>query len=142
MTTIKIGLGSRVQRTAAVIGITIAAALLVNLALWILGDLAGGDFITVDDGETNDAAPGGVIIMTVVPLLIGLATAAGLAFAWRPILPIATAIGGVAALATIGLTTSANFDTASTVSLSAMHVVIAAAIVGALEALRRNVFNG
>ena len=45
------------------------------------------------------------------------------------------------ALGTIALTIAADFDAASTVTLALMHVVVAASVVVALEAVRRSPSN-
>ena len=79
--------------------------------------------------------------MTVVPLLVGLSVAMLITLKWEPIIRIAQIVGAVVALGTIALTIAADFDAASTVMLALMHVVVAAGVVVALEAVRRSPSN-
>lgn len=116
---------------------TVLAALVVNLALWLAGLVAGGSFEYTDAGTVSAAAPGGVVLMTVVPLAAGLTVGALLGLWWRGFLRVAQVVGVVLPLATIQGTAAADFDGASTVALAAMHVVIAVAAVTGLEVLRR-----
>lgn len=128
---------ARLNRTTAVLG-TVGLALLVNLALWLVGLAAGGDFLVTEaDGARASVAPGGVILMTVAPLAIGMTAAVLLSKLWAPILRVAAVIGAAASLGTIAGTLAADFDGPSTVTLSLMHVVIAVLLVAALEGLYR-----
>ncbi|CAM2839126.1 DUF6069 family protein [Skermania piniformis] len=115
----------------------IGVGLAANLLLWVIGLLAGGDFET-DDGQGGrvTVAPAGVVMLTVVPLLVGLTVAGLIAFTWPPIIRIAQAVAVVAALGTIVFTVQADFDTASTITLALMHVVLVPVSVLALERLR------
>ncbi|AWK74795.1 DUF6069 family protein [Rhodococcus oxybenzonivorans] len=126
------------SRPAAVLW-TAVIALVPNLVLWLLALPAGASFEMTDAGKTTSAAPGGVVVMTVVPLLIGMTLAALISVKLPAIIRPAEVIGVVLALATIILTIQADFDAASTISLSLMHVVVAAAIVVGLEAMRRRI---
>lgn len=119
-----------------VVAAAVAGALVVNLVLWLIGLAAGGSFEHTDAGATVSAAPGGVILMTVVPLGVGLTVAVLLGMWWRGFVRIAQVVGALLPLATITGTLSADFDTASTVTLTLMHVVIAAVAVVALEKVR------
>ncbi len=95
-----------------------------------------------DQGKMASVAPGGgVITLTVVPLLVGLSLAMLISLKWEPIIRIAQVVGAVFALGTIALTIAADFDAASTVTLALMHVVVAASVVVALEAVRRSPSN-
>lgn len=121
----------------AAIAASIAGALVVNLAVWLLAAAAGGSFEVTENGVTTSVAPGAVIFSSVVPLLIGMSAAALLSYLWVGVLRVAQVVGSVLAVATIGLTVAAQFDTATTVGLSIMHVVLAPALVVGLEAIRR-----
>ncbi|MET9953639.1 DUF6069 family protein [Streptomyces sp. NPDC006339] len=133
--------GVAAGRPAAVIAGTVAAALGVNLALWLIGLGFGGSFqYTEADGSLHTTtAPQGVITMTVLPMSGGLALAALLAAAGkrRAILRSAQVVGAGAALATTAQTFTASFDMPSTIALSGMHIIIAALVLLALEALAR-----
>lgn len=128
---------SRVARSAAVVVASVVAALVTNLVLWAVGLAAGGSFYHTDAGEVVSAAPGGVVLMTVVPLTVGLAVAALLALWWDGIVRIAQVVGALLPLATIQGTIAADFDTPSTVALALMHVVVALVAVLGLEVLHR-----
>lgn len=131
--------GVRLTRTTVVLG-AVGIALVLDLALWLAGMAAGGDFTMTDEaGARASVAPGGVVLMTVAPLAVGMTVAVLLSRLWAPILRVAAAIGAVAALGTIAGTLAADFDGPSTVTLALMHVVIAVVLVAALEALYRRV---
>lgn len=125
-----------VNRPVAIIG-SVAVAVVVNLAVWLLGEAAGGSFEVVEKGVTNYVGGVGVILSSAVPLLIGMTLAALISYRWVGVLRVAQVVGSVLAIATIGLTVSAAFDGASTVALSVMHVVLAPVLVIGLEAMRR-----
>ncbi|AUS31961.1 DUF6069 family protein [Rhodococcus qingshengii] len=129
-----------VTKPRAVLGATVIA-LVVNLILWLIGLALGGSFEMTDQGKPASVAPGGVITLTVVPLLVGLSVAMLISLKWEPIIRIAQIVGAVVALGTIALTIAADFDAASTVTLALMHVVVAASVVVALEAVRRSPSN-
>lgn len=129
----------RLTRTTAVLG-AVAVSLFGNLVLWLVGLAAGGDFTMTDpDGVRTSVAPGGVVLMTVAPLAVGMTAAVLLSKLWAPILRVAAVIGALASLGTIAGTLAADFDGPSTVTLSLMHVVIAAVLTVVLEALYRRV---
>ncbi|MEV0250396.1 DUF6069 family protein [Nocardia sp. NPDC050712] len=128
------------SRPVAVLGAT-GAALLANLIVWLLGAAAGGSFEMTTDGVTASVAPGGIIMLTVVPLLIGLTVAALVSYKWVGVLRVAAVVGSALAVATIGLTVAADFDTASTIALSITHLTLVPAIVVATEGLRRKLIG-
>ncbi|MEU5811215.1 DUF6069 family protein [Streptomyces sp. NPDC047718] len=118
----------------------VAAALGVNLVLWLVALGFDGSFQYVEaDGPLHTTtAPQGVVTMTVLPMIGGLALAALLAAGRRRVvLRSAQVVGAGAALATTARTFTAGFDTPSTIALSLMHVVIAVLVVLALEVLAR-----
>lgn len=123
----------RVQAVVA----AVVVALLVNLAIWAIGAAAGGSFTFTEGGVVQSAAPGGVVLMTTVPLLLGMTLAALLSRRWPRMIRVAQVVGAALALLTIGSTLVADFDGASTAALAAMHVVIAVVVVVGLEAMRR-----
>lgn len=125
-------------RPVAVLG-GVVAAVVLNLIVWGIGAAAGGSFTVVDGETVTDVAPGGVIIMSAVPLLIGLTVAVLIAYRWTGVLRVAEVVGSVLSIATIGLTLTAGFDAATTVALSVMHVVLVPVIVVALEGVRRSI---
>ncbi|WP_336086411.1 DUF6069 family protein [Nocardia sp. SSK8] len=126
------------NRPVAVLG-GVVAAVVLNLIVWGIGAAAGGSFLVTDGDTVTDVAPGGVVIMSAVPLLIGLTAAVLVSHLWTGVLRVAEVVGSVLSVATIALTVAADFDTASTVALSVMHVVLVPVIVVALEGVRRGI---
>lgn len=129
---------SRPARSAIVVVAAVVVALVTNLVLWAVGLAVGGSFEHTDAGRTVSSAPGGVVLMTVLPLTVGLALAAVLTLWWNGFARIAQVVGALLPLATIQGTITADFDTPSTVALVLMHVVIAVVVVVALDMLRRH----
>lgn len=123
----------RVQAVVA----TVLAALLVNLVIWVVGAAAGGSFQFTDGAVTQSAAPAGVVLLTVVPLLIGMVLAALLSFRWLGVIRVAQVVAPALALLTVAPTFMAGFDGTSTAALALMHVAIAVVVVIGLEAMRR-----
>nr|WP_296773922.1 DUF6069 family protein [Rhodococcus sp. (in: high G+C Gram-positive bacteria)] len=130
--------GVTLSRPRAVLFSTLFA-LVVNLVLWLIGLAAGATFELTDAGTTMAVAPGGVVMLTVVPMMVGMGIAALVSLRWLPIVRIAQVIGFVAPLATIAMTVAADFDAASTAALSLMHVVIAVVVPAGLEAMHRGI---
>ncbi|MBF6205953.1 hypothetical protein IU483_17930 [Streptomyces gardneri] len=124
-----------VNRPVAILG-SVAVTVAVNLIVWMLGLAAGGSFETTDAGETSEVAASVVVVSSAVPLMIGMIAAALLSYLWVGVLRVAQVVGAALAVATIGLTLAADFDLVSTLALSAMHVVLAPALVVGLEAMR------
>ncbi|WP_072804986.1 DUF6069 family protein [Rhodococcoides yunnanense] len=117
--------------------VTTVAALVGNLVLWLIGLVADASFELTDGDTTMAVAPGGVVTLTVIPVLLGTAIAAVVSRWWLPVIRIAQVVGILAPLGTIALTLAADFDTPSTVTLSLMHVVIAVVVPLGLESMRR-----
>ncbi|WP_084529313.1 DUF6069 family protein [Nocardia crassostreae] len=128
------------NRPVAVLG-AVAAAVLLNLIVWLIGAAAGGTFEISNAGQVQDVAPGGIVTLTVVPLLIGLTAAALLSYKWIAVLRLAALIGSVLAVGTIALTLSTNFDTPSKIALSVTHLTLVPALVIATEGIRRNLLD-
>ncbi|WP_067862739.1 DUF6069 family protein [Nocardia shimofusensis] len=128
------------NRPVALFG-AIGAALVANLVVWLIGAAAGGTFEMTDAGRVQSVAPGGIIVMTVVPMLIGLGAAVLLFYKWIGVLRVAAVIGSALAVATIGMTVSADFDTVSTIALSITHLTLVPALVVATEGLRRSLIE-
>ncbi|MGW6424327.1 DUF6069 family protein [Nocardia sp. NPDC055053] len=126
------------NRPVAVLG-GVVVAVVANLIVWGIGAAAGGSFITTDAGKVMDVAPGGVIFMSAVPLLIGLTVAVLVSYLWTGVLRVGAVVGSALSIATIALTVDADFDTASTIALSVMHVVLVPVIVVALEGVRKSI---
>ncbi|NKY58243.1 DUF6069 family protein [Nocardia flavorosea] len=128
------------NRPVALFG-AIGAALMANVVVWLIGAAAGGTFETTNAGQVQSVAPGGIIMLTVIPMLIGLGAAVLLSYKWIGVLRLAAVIGSVIAVATIAMTVTAGFDTASTVALSVAHLTLVPALVVATEGLRRKLLE-
>jgi hypothetical protein len=123
----------------AIVAATVVAAVVANTVIWAVGALASGSFEYTDGGATQSAAPGGVIVLTAVPVAVGMALAALLAPRWPVLVRVAQVVGPLASLLTIGGTISADFDGPSTVALSLAHVAIVPALLVGLEVVHRRV---
>ena len=124
------GLSRPLLAAAAIIG---AAA--VNLLLFLAFRSAGADY-----SNTAGVAVGvpNVLVMTVVPLLIGVTAVLLLARGRPALLRFGRWGGAVLALLTIAMTAAAGFDPVSFLALALMHVVVAAAVATALRPGRGN----
>lgn len=128
------------NRPVAVLGAT-AAAVVANLIVWAVAKAAGTSFEVVDGGTVSEVPVSGIVFITAAPMLVGLTAAALLAYRWIGVLRLAEIVGSVLAVATIGLTLAAEFDTASTLALALMHLTLIPAIVLGLEGLRRHLLD-
>ncbi|WP_037140252.1 DUF6069 family protein [Rhodococcoides fascians] len=137
MTTSISGISARSLSRPRAVLFSVLLALVLNLVLWVIGLAAGGNFELTDAGTTMAVAPGGVVMLTVVPMVVGMGVAALVSLKWLPVVRIAQVVGVVAPLGTIAMTVAADFDAASTITLALMHVVIAVVVPLGLEALRR-----
>lgn len=115
----------------------VAAAALVNLAILFAGQMAGASFRYTDAGELHEVTAGGVLGSTAIPLVAGFAAAVLLARFWIGFLRLAQVIGGGLALLTVAGPFLTDTDGGTRVALALMHVVVAAAVVWSLEAVRR-----
>lgn len=122
-------------RRALIVAGTVAAAVAVNLILWLIGMAAGATFTYLSNGETFTSTPILVIAETAVPLAVGLTLATLTAAKWPRIIPAAQMIGVLLATVTAAGALLTDFDsTASHLSLALMHVVVAAAVFLGLRA--------
>ena len=108
----------------------IIGAAAVNLALYLVFRAAGADY-----ANTAGVAVGvpNVLVMTVVPLLIGVTAVLLLARSRPALLRLGRWGGAVMALLTIAMTAAAGFNAVSFCALALMHVVVAVAVVTALR---------
>jgi hypothetical protein len=112
---------SRLRPVAA----SVAAVGATNLAIYLVGRLGGASFTYSQGGVPTEVDAVAVLIMSIVPLAVGLAVTAGISRRWRPMLTIARIVVPVLAVLTIFTATiPAGFDRASTVLLAAMHLVV------------------
>lgn len=115
-------------------GVLTAAAIVVNLLVFGLGNLVGASFVVPAGGSEIQITTAPVVAFTIVPLLLGLALAA---------LPVARrAPRGVRALQVLGAALAvlsilspvvAGTDAVSLVFIALLHLVPGAAYVAALQ---------
>jgi hypothetical protein len=117
------------------VAVPVVAVGAVNLALYLLGRAIGATFTYTQDGTKMHVDAASVLIMSIIPLAVGLAIVAVVSTRWRSAITIAKVIVATLAVATIGgMTIPAGFDRSSTILLSLMHLVI---IPGAFSSLAR-----
>ena len=122
-------------RTKSVFATWLVAAV-VNFVLFAIGATAGLDY-GVKAGDSVWGVMGiGVIVVTTVLLLPGMTLAALLSLRWKRIIPVAQIVGSAISLLTIALTFSVDFDTASAVVLTLMHIVAVPIMVLGLELIK------
>ncbi|MGP9538606.1 DUF6069 family protein [Brachybacterium sp. AOP43-C2-M15] len=110
--------------------------LVVNLVIWSVARAAGVQFsLYYEDGVPYPIAGDSVAVMSVVPMFVGIAVVALIARWWTWILRVAQVVGASLAVVTIGGVFSGDAGTA--IALASMHLVSAAVVVLALEAMRR-----
>ncbi len=121
--------GRRPLLAASVLGTAI-----VNVALFLIFQAAGATY------ENTAGMPVGVInvlIMTIVPLLIGLGILALVSRRRPGLIRIGKWTGITLALLTIAMTAATGFDTLGFTALALMHVTVALAIAIALRPATR-----
>ncbi|WP_141134587.1 DUF6069 family protein [Haloechinothrix alba] len=109
---------------------------LVNLALYLIGHLAGATFLVAAESGSDEVTAGMILFFSTVPLAVGTALAVLLANWWTWVLRLAQVIGAALALATIAGIFAAEAGTGTAISLTVMHVVVAVAVVLILEVVR------
>lgn len=131
--------GSTMSRMPAVrvILTALAIAVVVNLALFFLGMLAGGSY-----AFTSPAGPAKVVAVvlvafTVLPLALGLTVVAVVRRWWPGVVTVALVVAPVLEIGTIfAMTIPADLDLPSTIALALCHVALVPVTVLALRALR------
>lgn len=110
----------RVERAV----LAVLAALVVNVAIWLVGDTAGANFDVEQDRPVSIPA---VAVLSVVPIVIGLLALALLSRAWPQVRRLAPWTGLAVAGLTVAVPLSVAVDTTTQVTLAAMHLVVGAA---------------
>ena len=116
----------------------VAAAIVINLAIYAIGRASGGEFLFTASSETAEVDALTVAGFTAVPLSVGMALAALLSLKWPWIIRVALVVGPVLALVTIAIMTiPADFDLASTIALALCHVALVPVMIVGLLAMSR-----
>ncbi len=113
---------------------SVLGAAIVNVALFLIFQAAGATY------ENTAGMPVGVVnvlIMTIVPLLIGLGILALISRRRPGLIKIGKWAGIALALLTIAMTATTGFDTLGFIALALMHVIVALAIAIALRPTTR-----
>lgn len=121
-------------------GAVIAAV--ANLAILLVGWVAGAPLVVLDKGSPHLVTVGGVIFASVVPLVLGTGLAALLGRWWPGVLRVAQVIGGVLALLTVAGPMMSDTDGVTRFALAMMHVVLGVAVVVTLESMWRRIDSG
>ncbi|MFZ3498300.1 DUF6069 family protein [Streptomyces sp. 5.8] len=112
-------------------------AVVVNLIVLAVANLAGASLIVVSDGAEHPITVGSVIGASIVPLAFG-AGAAFLMALWKPVfLRIAQYVGGGLALLSVAGPLSSGADGGTVAALSLMHLTLGVAVVTTLQLQRR-----
>ncbi|MDQ4104901.1 MAG: DUF6069 family protein [Actinomycetota bacterium] len=121
------------------IGAGAVVAAVANLAILLIGWVAGASFVVMDAGKPHEVTAWGVVVTTIPPLVLGTGLAALLARWWPGVLRWAQVIGGGLALLTVAGPMMSDTDGATRLALALMHVVVGAAVVVSLELMRRRI---
>lgn len=125
-------------RARAAVPVGVAAATAVNLGIYGLARLVGGDVVLLDGGDPHHVAVFDVVSASVLPLGLGLVVAAVLALRWPSVTRLAQVVGGGAGIVTAAGPLVADADWVARISLAAMHVVVGVTAIVVLEVVRRH----
>lgn len=128
---------SRATASAVVVLADVTTAVLVNLLVYAVGRLAGGDFTFDREGATVAVDAVTVAGFSALPLGLGLAVVALTAMRLPWITQVAAVVAPVLAVATIALMTlPVDLDTVSTLSLASCHLTLVPISIVAIRRLR------
>lgn len=122
---------------AVVVPTAVATAVVVNLIVYAIGRIAGGDYVFTQDGTTVAVDALTVAGFSAVPLGIGLAIVALTAPRMPWVTRVAVVVAPVLAVATIAIMTlPVDLDTVSTVTLASCHLTLVPISIFAILSLR------
>ncbi|MCZ4556146.1 MULTISPECIES: DUF6069 family protein [Rhodococcus] len=116
-----------------------AAAVVGNLAIYLVAVIAGGSLEVLDKGTVNPIPSGSIVMISAVPTAIGMGPVALLSLRWPAVVRLGQVVGAALPLLTIALAAMADTDGVTKTALILMHVLMAAVIVASLELLHRRV---
>ncbi len=122
---------------AALLGALVAAV--ANVTIWSVARLAGSPVALQDNGAPYPIAVDSVAVMSVAPMIAGVALAALIARWWVGVLRVAQVTGSLLAVVTLWGVFSSDAGTA--IALTAMHLTSAVVVVLALESVRRRALS-
>lgn len=118
-----------------------AAAVVGNLAIYLVAVIAGGSLEVIDKGTVNPIPAGGIVVISAVPTAVGVGLVALLSLRWPNMIRVGQVVGAALPLLTIALAAMADTDGTTKTALILMHVLMAAVIVASLELLHRRVIG-
>lgn len=120
-----------------VIGAAVAVAVVVNLVVYVVGRLAGGEFTFTRSGSEVEVGAVTVAIFSALPLGIGLVAVALLVGRLPVIARVAMVVAPLLAVVTIFvMTIPVDLDTISTITLAACHLTLVPISLVAIQRLR------
>jgi hypothetical protein len=133
---------SRLSRPA-LIAAAAGLAVLVNLAVYLIGRAAGGTYTFTSPQGPAEVDAVTVAGFSLVPLLLGLTVVALLAPRAAWVVRAALIIGPVLAVGTIAvMTLPADFDGVSKTALAVCHLTLVPIIIAAVTAISRQTRTG
>jgi hypothetical protein len=120
---------------------TTAAAVVGNLAIYLVALIAGGSLEVLDKGTAKPISAIGIVGISALPTAIGVGLVVLLSLRWPAMIRVGQVVGAALPLLTIALAAMADTDGVTKTALILMHVLMAAVIVAGLELLRRSVIG-
>ncbi|MBG6224109.1 uncharacterized membrane protein YhaH (DUF805 family) [Arthrobacter sp. CAN_A2] len=121
---------------ARVIATAVVVAVVVNLAIFFLGGLAGASYAFTSPAGPATVAAVVVVAFTIIPLALGLTVVAVTRRWWPGVVTVALIVAPILEIGTIfALTLPADFDGPSTIALALCHVALVPVTVLALRRL-------
>lgn len=115
----------------------VVAAVVVNLLVYAVGRLAGGEFTFTREGSSTRVDPVTVAGFSAVPLGVGLLLVAALVGRFPWIATVASVVAPVLAVVTVFvMTIPVDLDAMSTVTLAACHLLLVPISLLAIRRLR------
>jgi hypothetical protein len=113
-----------------------AAAIVTSWVVMLAGHAAGASFV-LDDRGTPHVVRVVDVVVAIWPMVVGVLLAASLGRLRLWLLRTGQAVGGLLALLSVAGPMMAVTDSGTRIALALMHLVVGAAAVAALEAIRR-----
>jgi Family of unknown function (DUF6069) len=117
--------------------LAIAAAVVVNLIVYVVAKAADVSFVVIDKGEPWEVTAGIVAMVTVQALVLGFVVTGLLSLRWPGVIRLGQYVAVVFTVASMVGPVTADTDGGTKVALAVTHVVVGVACVAALEAARR-----
>ena len=116
--------------------LAIAAAVVVNLIVYVVAKAADVSFVVIDKGEPWEVTAGIVTMVTVQALVLGFVVTGLLSLRWPGVIRVGQYVAVLLTAASMVGPITADTDGGTKVALAVTHVVVGVACVLALEAAR------